>query len=147
MYSSLLIRGIDDSTFITESDFHQIAAAGMNHVRIPIGHWGVKQYAPYAFGQLEYLNRAIGWARAAGLKVWIDLHGAPGSQNGFDNSGWRDHLEWQNGNNVQLTVEVIRELANRYAGGGYNDVVTAIEVLNERVLFPPIDIGGGTKAD
>lgn len=67
--------GSDNSTFITESDFQQIAAAGLNHVRIPIGHWGVKQYAPYAFGQLEYLNKAIGWARAYGIKIWIDLHG------------------------------------------------------------------------
>lgn len=109
----------------------------MNHVRIPIGHWGVRPYAPYAFGQLEYLSKAISWARITGLKVWIDLHGAPGSQNGFDNSGWRDHLEWQNGNNVQLTVDVIRELAHRFAK---SDVVTAIEVLNERVLiiFPSL---------
>jgi len=106
----------------------------------PIGrHWGITQYAPYAFGQLAYLDRAIGWARSTGLKVWIDLHGAPGSQNGFDNSGWRDHLEWQTGNNVQSTIEIIRKLANMYATSENNDVVTAIEALNEP-LGPSLDI-------
>ncbi|KAH0612250.1 uncharacterized protein H6S33_010302 [Morchella sextelata] len=121
------------NNFITADDFYQIAAAGLNHVRIPIGYWAVRMRDgdPFVSGQLDILDRAIGWARAAGLKVWIDLHGAPGSQNGFDNSGYRDHLEWQTGNNVQLTVEVIRTLSQRYAQGSYNDVVTAIELLNE----------------
>lgn len=29
-----------------------------------------------------YLDKAIGWARKNEMKVWVDLHGAPGSQNG-----------------------------------------------------------------
>jgi glucan 1,3-beta-glucosidase len=57
---------------------------------------------------------------------------APGSQNGFDNSGLRDHLEWQQGDNVQQTVETIRALSQRYAKPEYGDTVTAIELLNER---------------
>jgi glucan 1,3-beta-glucosidase len=65
------------STFITQDDFHQIARAGMNHVRIPIGYWAVSSLPgePYVDGQLEYLDSAISWARDAGLKVVIDLHG------------------------------------------------------------------------
>lgn len=64
-------------TFITEQDFFDIAAAGMNHVRIPIGYWAVEALPgdPYVDGQLEYLDRAIEWAGAAGLKVIVDLHG------------------------------------------------------------------------
>jgi glucan 1,3-beta-glucosidase len=26
-------------------------------------------------GQLEYLDAAVGWARGAGLRVLVDLHG------------------------------------------------------------------------
>ena len=34
-----------------------------------------------------YLRRLVKWADELGVKVLIDLHAAPGSQNGFDNSG------------------------------------------------------------
>jgi len=33
-------------------------------------------------GAEAHLDNAIGWARKNGMKVWVDLHGAPGSQNG-----------------------------------------------------------------
>ena len=36
----------------------------------------------------------MSWCDQVGLKVLIDLHGAPGSQNGFDNSGKRGPVEW-----------------------------------------------------
>lgn len=38
---------------------------------------------PYIQGQAEYLEKAVEWARKYDIKVMIDLHGAPGSQNGF----------------------------------------------------------------
>lgn len=65
------------SSFITADDLTQIASAGMNHVRIPVGYWALKHLDgdQYIDGQLEYLDQAIGWARAAGLKVVLDLHG------------------------------------------------------------------------
>ena len=127
---------LKNSTFYTEADFQAIAQAGLNHVRIPIGYWAVRPLPgdPYVQGQLNHLNNAIAWAGNAGLKVWIDLHGAPGSQNGFDNSGLRDHLEWQQGDNVANTLLAIRELAKVYAQSNYNNVVTAIELLNERTI-------------
>ncbi|CAG8888240.1 unnamed protein product [Penicillium egyptiacum] len=129
------------STFITADDLNQIASAGMNHVRIPVGYWALKHLDgdPYVDGQLEYLDQAIGWARAAGLKVMLDLHGAPGSQNGFDNSGKRGPIQWQQGNTVEDTKDALEALAARYQGDG--DVVTAIEALNEP------SIPGGVNQD
>ncbi|KAJ5085863.1 hypothetical protein N7532_010634 [Penicillium argentinense] len=119
------------ASFITQDDFNQIAAAGMNHVRIPIGYWALTPIEgdPYVDGQLEYLDAAVGWARASGLRVLIDLHGAPGSQNGFDNSGKRGAIEWQQGNSTEQAKEAFKALAARY--GGDADVVTAVEALNE----------------
>ncbi|KAF7178776.1 hypothetical protein CNMCM7691_007595 [Aspergillus felis] len=101
------------STFITQDDFHQIARAG----------------EPYVDGQLEHLDNAISWARDAGLKVVIDLHGAPGSQNGFDNSGRKGSIAWQQGNTVTQTMDAFRALAERYLPE--SDVVAGIEALNE----------------
>ncbi len=60
------------------------ASISLNHVRLPIGYWAfdVGPGEPYISGQLPYLQKAVGWARNHGLKVIVDLHGAPGSQNG-----------------------------------------------------------------
>jgi glucan 1,3-beta-glucosidase len=58
----------------------------LNHVRLPIGYWAweVGPGEPYIQGQLPYLRKAVNWARTHGLKLLIDLHGVPGSQNGYE---------------------------------------------------------------
>lgn len=120
-------------SWYTEDDFKQMSEAGLTAVRIPIGYWAFKMYDydPYVDGQQEYLDKAIEWCRTYNLKVWIDLHGAPGSQNGFDNSGLRDHLEFQsNPYNTALTNDVLKIIADKYANG-YEDVIIGIELLNE----------------
>jgi glucan 1,3-beta-glucosidase len=131
------------STWFTEYDFHAIANYGLTHVRIPIGYWAFCQLDgdPYVQGQEKYLDLAIGWARNAGLNVWIDLHGAPGSQNGFDNSGLRDQYGWQTGNNVETTLGVLDYISKKYGASEYADVVTSIELLNEP-LGPAFNMDG-----
>lgn len=91
-------------SWINEADFKQISDDGFNLVRIPIGYWAWKQdyetnryvgnitYTdPYVGNglQLKYLEKALSWAEQYSLNVWIDLHGAPSSQNGFDKL-WRE---------------------------------------------------------
>lgn len=51
-----------------------------------------------------------------GLKVIIDLHAAPGSQNGWEHSASRDgSQEWgKTDENIKQTVAVIEFLASRY---------------------------------
>lgn len=121
------------STWYTEKDFEDIANYGLNFVRIPIGYWAFKLMDgdPYVQGQELYLDQALEWCRTYGLMAWIDLHGVPGSQNGFDNSGLRDSYQWQSGNNVDITKEVVQYIANKYAGNEYQDVVIGIELVNE----------------
>jgi glucan 1,3-beta-glucosidase len=103
-------------TWITEADFVAIAGAGyvsidepifldvvhksvlflsLNHVRVPIGYWAweVGPGEPYIQGQLLYLRKAVNWARAHGLKLIIDLHGVPGSQNGYEHVFLRQHVQ------------------------------------------------------
>jgi glucan 1,3-beta-glucosidase len=65
------------ATWITEADFKEIASFGLNHVRIPVGYWALNPLPgdPYVQGQLAYLDQAIVWARNAGLKVMLDIHG------------------------------------------------------------------------
>jgi glucan 1,3-beta-glucosidase len=67
-----------------------------------------------------------------GLKIWIDLHGAPGSQNGFDNSGHKVATPgWQQGDTVRQTLDVLARISTKYAQPSYQDVIVAIELLNE----------------
>lgn len=128
------------STFYNESDFADIKAYGFNMVRVPIGYWAFDMLDddPYVSGAQDYLDLAIQWAHAYDLKVWIDLHGVPGSQNGFDNSGlflankpgWQKKQE-----NIDLTVRVLRQIYTKYGSSNfsatYGDTVLGIEVVNE----------------
>lgn len=125
-------------TWITYQDFVNIKNAGLNHIRLPIGYWAwdVSHGEPYHQGQLTYLTNAINWARQiGGLKILVDLHGAPGSQNGFDNSGQRlSYPGWQSDpTNVQRTSAIIKTLANWYSS--QTDVVVGIAPLNEPAGF------------
>ena len=49
----------------------------LNHVRVPIGYWAFDTSGgePFISGQVDYLWKAVGWARNHGLKLIIDLHG------------------------------------------------------------------------
>lgn len=123
-------------SWITENDFAQIAgkiimppcpsqnpkltrtAAGLNHVRLPVGYWAydVGGGEPYIQGQAPYVERAVGWARNHGLKILIDLHGAPGSQNGYDNSGHYGQANFASDpNNALRAKNVLNRLAQQYA--------------------------------
>lgn len=120
--------------FVSRADFERMAALGLNSVRLPFGHWLVAERAgePYYRGRgLEYLDRAIAWAEELGLSVLLDLHSAPGGQNGEQTSGRADP-SWEPGRfDEDAAVEVVRALAQRYAG---RRGVHALELLNEPTL-------------
>lgn len=123
------------NTWITESDFIAINAAGLTHVRIPVGYWSVPtgvSVAPFIPGAWPYLLRALQWARKHSIYVILDLHGAPGSQNGYDNSGQRtSNPVWGvNPANVTRTLNVLSVIASEVGG-----MVDIIELLNEAAGF------------
>lgn len=134
-------------TFINKTDFDYLADIGINTVRIPIGYWclGSKYMEGTPFHPVAevYQNcwvrllRAINWAAGAGIGVLIDLHGAPGSQNGQPHSG-------QSGGRVGLfsnpaymdkTVESLVYLATQLSV--VNNLV-GIQLLNEPANDPTL---------
>lgn len=71
--------------WITQADINEIKSLGLNTIRIPVGYWIYEDIVyrdseRFPQGGFQYLERVCGWARAAGLYVIIDLHGAPGAQ-------------------------------------------------------------------
>jgi glucan 1,3-beta-glucosidase len=123
--------------FVSLNDFWKIKGAGFNLVRIPVGYWSyVDPWGPYATGAAPYLDAAIDWARQTGLKIVIDLHGAPKSQNGFDHSGHRvDTPGWGDSDSLRYTHVALRKIEEKYAVPSMQDVVVAIQVLNEPFLM------------
>jgi glucan 1,3-beta-glucosidase len=62
----------------------------------------------------------------------IDLHGAPGSQNGQDNSGLIGPVLFaSNSSNTDRSLDVLRNLTEEFSQSVYGGAVTAIELLNE----------------
>ncbi|KAF2858660.1 glycoside hydrolase family 5 protein, partial [Piedraia hortae CBS 480.64] len=122
------------STFYTRDDFVQIKKAGLNSVRIPLGYWAVDllSYEPYVSGQYPYLINAVRWAKDIGLTVMIDLHGAPGSQNGWEESGITGPVEFPaNQTNTDRTIKVLKNLTDEFSQSTYGGAVISIELLNE----------------
>ncbi|GAA5890080.1 hypothetical protein JCM5296_004763 [Sporobolomyces johnsonii] len=125
-------------TFITEQDFAQIAGAGLNWVRIPIGWWAVETWdgEPFLAGVAwTYFLKAVEWARKYGLRINLDLHAVPGSQNGYNHSGKQGTINFLNGvmgvANAQRTLNYIRTLTEFISQPEYKNVVPMFSVLNE----------------
>lgn len=119
------------NTYITEDDFKFMSENGLNAVRIPVGWWTTLDPTPpkpFVGGSLEVLDNAFTWAEKYGIKVIVDLHAAPGSQNGRPHSASRDgYLEWDD-SYISDTVAAIDFLAERYAN---SSGLVAIELMNE----------------
>ena len=126
------------ASWIQESDFSEMAGYGINFVRIPLGYWSVSPLSgdPYVQGAYDYLSKSLDWANAHGIKVMIDLHGAPGSQNGFDNSGRKGAIDWTQGNTVAQTITALNKIRDDHAS---HPAVAAIELINEP-LGPDLDM-------
>ncbi len=137
------------NTFITRDDFAWLKQAGINAVRLPVGHWLFgKDYPyhrkyqearyPFVEGGVEIVDRVMQWAEEFGLRVVLDLHAAPGCQNGFDNGGILGVCEWHtNEEYIQHSLNVLERLAERYAD---QPALHGIEVINEPRWDIPTDI-------
>jgi glucan 1,3-beta-glucosidase len=115
-------------SFITKKDFTWIKKNGLNAVRIPVGYWNFEEDSPFISSN-KYFEQALIWAKEADLQVIIDLHGAPGSQNGWDHSGRSGEIAWHKDNqNIEKTLKVLEKIAKKY---GNKKHVVGIELLNE----------------
>ncbi len=116
------------STFITEDDFIWLAKHKINCVRLPFPWWVFGEDEPY-FSCLPWLDLAMDWAHKYQIPVLLDLHTAPGCQNGFDNGGIEGVLTWHHDpKNIEKTVQVLEKVAERYKD---HPALWGIEALNE----------------
>ena len=115
--------------FITEQTIKQIAALGLNTVRLPVGYWLFGGVEPYVDGASRYVDQLFIWAQKHNVGVILDVHAVPGSQNGWDHSGRAGEIGWhKDPYNVEVTLQFLAKLCERY---GSQRQLTGIEVLNE----------------
>lgn len=126
--------------FLKKQDLQTLKDAGITHVRVPLPHWilgDIREDEPWiAADRWKYFTRMCGWAREIGLEVWPNIHTAPGSQNGFDNSGIQYTEKtcdgWSNNDeNIQKSLDVLHQVADRIKKDGLDDVITGFGLLNE----------------
>ncbi|KAF0693893.1 Aste57867_15187 [Aphanomyces stellatus] len=135
--------------WITADDIAEIARYGLNTVRVPVGWWIMPNYATtttvlvatqyinydsklFAPGALGYLDALVNdWAVRYNVSVLVDIHSAPGSQNGRDHSAapvLQDAAWTRQAGNVERTLEVAQFLADRYH---HSLGFLGLELLNE----------------
>lgn len=124
--------------WVQESTFAEIKVAGFDHVRIPFSYWAVTTYDgdPYVpMISFRYLLRGIEWARKYGPRIYLDLHGAPGSQNGWNHSGHQGPIGWLNGTdgelNAQRTIDIHEQLITFFTQPRYKNIIAMYGLVNE----------------
>jgi aryl-phospho-beta-D-glucosidase BglC (GH1 family) len=115
-----------------------ITAAGLNWVRIPLPFWAIETYPnePHLPKvSWKYFLTAIEWARKYGLRINLDLHAIPGSQNGWNHSGKMGQIDFLNGvmglTNAQRALDYIRIIAEFISQPEYRNVVPFFGIMNE----------------
>lgn len=136
------------SEYISERDFATIKRIGLDTVRIPVPYFIFGDRPPF-IGCIQELDKAFSWAEKYDIRILIDLHTAPLSQNGFDNGGICGVCKWsQTPEEVDFVLNVLEKLAKRY---GQRKGLMGITPINEPVTkemwetmdvpgrYPPVD--------
>jgi aryl-phospho-beta-D-glucosidase BglC (GH1 family) len=124
-------------TYTTEDDIARIAALGFNSVRVPFTARFLLPEGQTTFDDTEftYLENVAAWGGKHGVYVILDMHAAPGGQNGTnidDDSTGTPALFTDTSNQdryVQVWTEIARRFKNVVSVAGY-------DLLNEPLPEP-----------
>ncbi len=113
----------------------------MNWIRLPVPFWAIETWPGEPFLEKSawtYVLLALKWARKYGLRIYLELHTVPGSQNGYNHSGRLGPINFLNGYmgvaNAQRTMDYARYIAEFISQKEYQDVVPMFGIINEPLL-------------
>ncbi len=121
------------ANYVAQADIDQIADWGFNHIRVPFHY---KQFydptgtqTPIGYAIIDEL---INWCEPHNMYIILDMHCAPGAQNGgpISDSDGTARL-WLEEENKELTVQIWREIAEYYSN---NPLIGGYDLINEPVL-------------
>lgn len=120
------------NTYIAEDDIRFIASAGFNVIRVPLdSRLFIANGRTFEGPGYALIDRLVGWAKAAGLRVILDLHAAPGGQVGASHDGGSGFpLLFYSRADQDLTAGFWRTLAQRYRD---EPTVLGYDLLNEPI--------------
>lgn len=122
--------------FITRDHVKKLARMGLTVLRLPVGYWLFDAEKPFISGGDRYVDLLFKWAQEFGLQIILDIHAAPGSQNGWDHSGRAGEVAWPRDTNIKATLSFLKQVVDRY---GRNEQLLGVEVLNEPHWDIPLD--------
>ncbi|KAI0047138.1 glycoside hydrolase family 5 protein [Auriscalpium vulgare] len=129
------------STWFTQDHVRQLAAAGINTVRVPLGYWIVEALVDrptetYPRGGIKFLSNGVKMLRDAGIQVILDHHALPGVQTagqmftGNCTSNVQFYTPYNYGRALTWTA-VMTALAHLHPNF---ESVFAIEAVNEPIM-------------
>ena len=119
--------------YVAQADIDQIAEWGFNHIRVPFHY---KQFydstgaeTPMGYAIIDEL---ISWCEPYNMYIILDMHCAPGGQNGgpISDSDGTARL-WLEESNKELTIQIWKEIATYYSN---NTLIGGYDLINEPVL-------------
>lgn len=127
------------SCFFTEEDFRIIKEElGLNTIRLPIYYLNIMNEDLTLKSEEEafdYIDWFISKAAEHELYVVLDLHGAPGSQNGYEHSGTSSEVAglWNSEENIAATVEIWDYISKHYLNTApeLGKWIATYDILNE----------------
>jgi len=120
-------------SFITEADIKRISSWGASCIRVPF-NYRLIETRPYKYSKkgLNYLKKAVCWAKKYNMHVLLDLHAARGSQNKdwhSDSAGRA--LLWEEKEHRERTAMLWQYLADEFKD---EEAVCGYDILNEPVI-------------
>ena len=121
------------ANYVAQVDIDKIAEWGFNHIRVPFHY---KQFydstgteVPMGYAIVDEL---ISWCEPYNMYIILDMHCAPGAQNGgpISDSDGTARL-WLEDGYKELTVQIWKEIATYYSD---NTLIGGYDLINEPVL-------------
>ncbi len=121
------------SNYVAQADIDKIAEWGFNHIRVPFHY---KQFydatgseTPIGYAIVDEL---ISWCEPYNMYIILDMHCAPGAQNGgpISDSDGTARL-WLEDSYKELTIQIWKEIATYYSD---HTLIGGYDLINEPVL-------------
>ena len=121
------------ANYVAQADIDQIAEWGFNHIRLPFHykqfHDSTGTETPIGYSIVDEL---ITWCEPHNIYIILDMHCAPGAQNGgpISDSDGIARL-WLEDSYKELTIQIWKEIATYYAD---HTLIAGYDLINEPVL-------------